>query len=52
MSFGDLIATFSRSSDLVVLMDREFSLITGLPLTDNWYDAGHTQANNWEYCQP
>lgn len=31
-------------------MDREPSSVTGLPLTENWYDAGHTLAENREYC--
>lgn len=50
-SFGDLIGNFSRSSELVALMDRELSSVTGLPLTENWYDAGHTLADNREYCR-
>lgn len=50
-SFGDLIGNFTRSSELVALMDRELSQVTGLPLTDNWYDAGHTLAENREYCR-
>lgn len=48
-SFGDLIGNFSRTSELVALMDRELSTVTGLPLTQNWYDAGHTLAENREY---
>ena len=35
-SFGDIIGNFSRSSELVALMDRELSGVTGLPLTENW----------------
>jgi hypothetical protein len=50
-SFGDLIGNFSRSSELVALMDRELSTVTGLPLTENWYDAGRTLAENREYCR-
>lgn len=50
-SFGDLIGNFSRSSELVALMDRELSRVTGLPLTENWYDAGHTLTENREYCR-
>lgn len=50
-SFGDIIGNFSRSSELVALMDRELSAITGLPLTENWYDAGRTLAENREYCR-
>lgn len=50
-SFGDIIGNFSRSSELVALMDRELSSVTGLPLTENWYDAGHTLAENREYCR-
>ncbi|HBR3485227.1 TPA: hypothetical protein L9S60_005248 [Klebsiella pneumoniae] len=50
-SFGDLIGNFSRTSELVALMDRELSRVTGLPLTDNWYDAGHTLTENREYCR-
>lgn len=50
-SFGDIIGNFSRSSELVALMDRELSGVTGLPLTENWYDAGRTLAENREYCQ-
>lgn len=50
-SFGDIIGNFSRSSELVDLMDRELSGVTGLPLTENWYDAGRTLAENREYCQ-
>ncbi|WP_395151033.1 hypothetical protein [Klebsiella pneumoniae] len=49
-SFGDLIGNFSRSSELVALMDRELSQVTGLPLTENWYDAGRTLVENREYC--
>ena len=48
-SFGDLIGKFSRSSELVALMDRDLSHVTGLPLTENWYDAGRTLAENREY---
>lgn len=50
-SFGDLIGNFSRSSELVALMDRELSHVTGQPLTENWYDAGRTLAENREYCR-
>lgn len=50
-SFGDLIGNFSRTSELVALMDREVSAATGLPLTANWYDAGRTLAENQEYCR-
>lgn len=50
-SFGDIISNFSRSSELVALMDRELSAVTGLPLTENWYDAGRTLAENREYCR-
>lgn len=50
-SFGDLIGNFSRSSELVALMDRELSTVTGLPLTENWYDAGRTLSENREYCR-
>lgn len=49
-SFGDLMGNLSRSSELVALMDRELAAVTGLPLTDNWYDAGHTLTENREYC--
>lgn len=31
-------------------MDRELAAITGLSLTDNWYDTGHTLTENREYC--
>lgn len=50
-SFGDLIGNFSRTSELVALMDRELSTVTGLPLTQNWYDAGRTLVENREYCR-
>ncbi|MDI3444626.1 hypothetical protein [Serratia marcescens] len=50
-TFGNLIGNFSRSSELVALMDRELSSVTGLPLTESWYDAGHTLADNREYCR-
>lgn len=50
-AFGDLIGNFSRTSELVVLMDKELSAVTGLPLTDNWYDAGQTLTENREYCR-
>lgn len=50
VSFGDLIGNFSRCSGLVAQMDRELASATGLPLTYNWYDAGHTLMENREYC--
>lgn len=50
-AFGDLIGNFSRTSELVALMDKELSTVTGLPLTENWYDAGQTLAENREYCR-
>jgi hypothetical protein len=50
-SFSDLIGNFSRSSELVALMDRELSTVTGLPLAEKWYDAGHTLMENGEYCR-
>lgn len=50
-SFGDLIGNFSRTSELVALMDRELASVTGRPLTKNWYDAGRTLAENREYCR-
>ncbi|EHJ8802647.1 TPA: hypothetical protein KL824_003388 [Escherichia coli] len=37
--------------DLIAMMDQEFSLIAGLVLTENWYDAGRMLANHWEYCR-
>jgi plasmid stability protein len=48
-SFGDIIGNF-RAAALVALMDQELSGVTGLPLTENWYDAGRTLAENREYC--
>ncbi|HAY7230799.1 TPA: hypothetical protein JN332_001986 [Shigella sonnei] len=50
-AFGDLIGNFSRTSELVALMDKELAAVTGLPLTDNWYDAGQTLSENREYCR-
>lgn len=50
-TFGDIIGNFSRTSELVALMDRELSGATGLPLTENWYDGGHSLTENREYCR-
>lgn len=35
LTFGDIVGNFSRTSELVALMDRELSGATGLPLTEN-----------------
>lgn len=50
-TFGDIIGNFSRTNELVALMDRELSGATGLPLTENWYDGGHSLTENREYCR-
>lgn len=48
--FSDLIKNFSRSSELVALMDKEISRFTGVPLSGEWYDNEFVGRYNRAYC--
>lgn len=49
--FGDLIGNFIRTSELVALMDREVAGMLGASLSDYWFDAAQTLAENRAWCR-
>lgn len=50
-SFGDLIGNFMRSNGLVALMDRDVAKMMNARLSDYWFDAAQTLAENRAWCR-
>ena len=50
-TFGDLIGNFMRSNGLVALMDRDVAKMMNARLSDYWFDAAQTLAENRTWCR-
>ena len=51
LSFGDLLGNFIRTSELVMLMDKEIARFAGRELTAQWFESELTPAYNRIYCR-
>lgn len=49
--FGDLIGNFIRTSELVALMDKDVARMLEASLSDYWFDAAQTLAENRAWCR-
>jgi len=49
--FGDLISNFCRTNGWVALSDQEVAKMIDAKLSDYWFEAAQTLAENRAYCR-